>query len=347
MLLFVQSMRGWVARHVSWSNSRQAWQERGAGVLLVLSALALWLWASSLPLAAQVGFWCLLLLVAAYLWRRSWVQLFGPVLLFEMVRTGRRRRVFLVRAAYSLILLGILLVVYWSWFLDRRLTFWEMMRGASLRAHDLAEFASSFFYVFMAVQFLTVVWLTPAYTAGAIAVEKERQTLDALLATDLRNREIVLSIYVSRLANIIMLILAGLPILAILQFMGGVDPNLVLAGFAAIGLTTISLGALGTVNSLYAKKPRDAVMRTYLMAAAYLILSGLAWLLLLPQLNLTTFPSTENWTSPIAIFGVSETLPSVGGVSLGPALPSAPSQDAVTAVAVRGMTTSPVRPVRI
>ena len=126
------------------------------------------------------------------------------------------------------------------------------------------------------------------------------------MATDLRNREIVLSTYVSRLANIIMLILAGLPILAILQFMGGVDPNLVLAGFAAIGLTTISLGALGTVNSLYAKKPRDAVMRTYLMAAAYLILSGLAWLLLLPQLNLTTFPSTENWTSPIELQDVVE-----------------------------------------
>src|SRR5205823_3747034 len=97
-----------------------------------------------------------------------------------------------------------------------------------------------------------------------------------------------------------------LPILAILQFMGGVDPNLVLAGFAAIGLTTISLGALGTVNSLYAKKPRDAVMRTYLMFAAYVILSGLAWLLLLPQLNLTTFPSTENWTSPVELQDVVE-----------------------------------------
>jgi len=118
-------------------------------------------------------------LVAAYLYRRSWIQLFGPVLLFEMVRTGRRRRIFLVRAAYAFLLLGILLVVYWSWFLDRRLTLWELLRGVSLRARDLAEFTSSFFYVFMAVQFLTVVWLTPAYTAGAIAVEKERQTLDA------------------------------------------------------------------------------------------------------------------------------------------------------------------------
>jgi ABC-type transport system involved in multi-copper enzyme maturation permease subunit len=301
MLLFVQNMRGWLARHLPWSNSRQAWQERGAGLLLMLSALALWRWAGQLPVASQIGLWCLLALVAACLYRRSWVRLFGPVLLFEMVRTGRRRRIFLVRAAYAFILLGILFVVYWSWFLDRQLTLWELMGGASLRAQDLAQFASSFFYVFMAVQFLTVVWLTPAYTAGAIAVEKERQTLDALLATDLRNREIVLSTYLSRLANLILLILAGLPILAILQLMGGVDPNLVLAGFVAVGLTAISLAALGTVNSLYARKPRDAVTRTYLMFAAYVILSGLSWLLLLPQLNLATFPSTDNWTSPIEL----------------------------------------------
>jgi ABC-type transport system involved in multi-copper enzyme maturation permease subunit len=223
-----------------------------------------------------------------------------------MVRTGRRRRLFLIRAIYSLILLAVLLCVYCSWFLDRRLTFWEMMRGVSLHTRDLAEFAGSFFYVFMAVQFLMVVWLTPAYTAGAIAVEKEQQTLDALLATDLRSREIVLSTYVSRLANLVMLILAGLPILALLQFMGGVDPNMVLAGFAAVGLTAISLAALGTVNSLYAKKPRDAVMRTYMAAAGYLILSGLSWLLLLPQLSLTTFPSTEDWTSPVELQDVVE-----------------------------------------
>jgi len=52
MLLFVQNMRGWLARHMPWSNSRQAWQERGAGLLLVLSALALWRWTAVLSPAA-------------------------------------------------------------------------------------------------------------------------------------------------------------------------------------------------------------------------------------------------------------------------------------------------------
>src|SRR5438270_13060970 len=40
-------------------------------------------------------------------------------------------------------------------------------------------------------------------------------------------------------------------------------------------LTVTGVQTCALPISLYAKKPRDAVMRTYLMAAAYLILSGL------------------------------------------------------------------------
>jgi ABC-type transport system involved in multi-copper enzyme maturation permease subunit len=306
MLLFVQSMRTWLARQVPWSNTTQAWRERGSAILILACALALWRFAGPLPLVTQIVLWSILILLTAYLLRRSWVQLFGPVLFFEMVRAGRRRRQFIFRIIYALVLLAVLFFAYAGWFLDRRLDLWDLIKGVSLQTRDLADFSASFFYVFMGVQFLMIFWLTPAYTAGAITVEKERQTIDALLATDLRNHEFVLSTYVSRLANLGMLLLAGLPILAMLQFMGGVDPNLMLASFAAAGITMASLAGLGTVNSLYARRPRDAILRTYLAAALYMFLSGAAWLLLLPQLHLSTFPSTEDWTSPMELEDVVE-----------------------------------------
>src|SRR5262249_52338289 len=69
-----------------------------------------------------------------------------------------------------------------------------------------------------------------------------------------------------------------------------VDPNLVLAGFAATGLTLLGLGSLSILNSVWARKPRDAIVLTYLTAAAYLLLSGLSWILLLPPLGLAGFP---------------------------------------------------------
>jgi ABC-type transport system involved in multi-copper enzyme maturation permease subunit len=299
-------MRSWLARRAPWSNSVQAWRERGSALLVLTCALALWWFAAALPPLAQILLWAVLLLVTGYLLRRSWVQLFGPMLFFEMMRAGRRPRHIIFRIVYALLLLVILFFAYSYWFLDRRESTWLLIQGVSLRARDVADFTASFFFVFMGVQFLTVFWLTPAYTAGAITVEKERQTLDALLATDLRSHEIVLSTFVSRLANLGMLLLVGLPILALLQFMGGVDPNLVLAGFTASGLTMISLAGLGTMNSLFARRPRDAVLRTYLAAVVYLFISGASWLLLLPTLHLATFPSTDNWTSPVELEDVVE-----------------------------------------
>jgi hypothetical protein len=143
----------------------------------------------------------------------------------------------------------------------------------------MPNLAGSFFKWFMSVQFVTVLLLTPAFAAGAIAEEKERKTLEFILATDLRNREIVLSKLASRFSNLGLLILTGLPILSITQFMGGVDPDLVLAGFAATGLTMASLTALSILQSVYAKKPRDAIILTYLATVAYLGLSSLALVL--------------------------------------------------------------------
>src|SRR5262249_34953404 len=159
-----------------------------------------------------------------------------------LVRIGRRTRYFLLRTAYALLLALLLFWVYLIWYANSP--------DGQIRASVLAQFAESFFYTFMVVQFVAAVVLTPAYTAGAIAEEKDRRTLEFILATDLNNHEIVLSKLAARLANLTLILFAGLPILSALQFLGGVDPNLVLAGFLATGLTMLSLGGLSIVNSV-------------------------------------------------------------------------------------------------
>jgi ABC-type transport system involved in multi-copper enzyme maturation permease subunit len=64
-------------------------------------------------------------------------------------------------------------------------------------------------------------------------------------------------------------LLTGLPILSILQFMGGVDPELMLAGFAATGLTMLGIASIGILFSTLLKRPRDAIGLTYLAIIAY------------------------------------------------------------------------------
>src|SRR5579862_2084896 len=150
------------------------------------------------------------------------IKLFGPVLYYDMMRQARRSRFIVLRFIYALVLVSLL---------GMGLVEKGVLYRSSIDAHEATRLAQSYFEIFMVIQFVLVVLLTPAYVGGAIADEKDRKTLEFLMATDLLSREIVLSKLGARLANLTLLVITGLPILSILQFLGGVDPNLVLAGF--------------------------------------------------------------------------------------------------------------------
>ena len=77
----------------------------------------------------------------------------------------------------------------------------------------------------------------------------------------------------------------GLPVLGFLQLLGGVDPGLVLAAFAATGVTVVSLACLSILNSVLSARPRTAIVLTYAELALYLVgsiilaeLAGRHWL---------------------------------------------------------------------
>ncbi|MBL8799012.1 MAG: ABC transporter permease subunit [Planctomycetia bacterium] len=261
----------WFRITFSWSNSWQSWKERLGTLGVLLLAVGLFWLRSRLTPAQQVVAWLLLAVLLAALMRRGWLKLFGPVLFYDMVRVSRRSRYFIFRALY---VTGLLLILSWVWLVWR----WDynyMQGGNAIRM--MAAFAEVLFYTFMIVQLSLSAILTPAYVAGSIAEEKDRKTLEFLLATDLRNREIVLSKLAARIANLMMIVLAGLPVLAFLQFFGGIDPDLLLASFAATVLIILSLAGVSMLCSVHSKKPRDAIILTYLLVVAYHCVAFLAF----------------------------------------------------------------------
>jgi ABC-type transport system involved in multi-copper enzyme maturation permease subunit len=193
--------------------------------------------------------------------RRSLSGFFGPVFFYDLVRTARRGQQIAHRCLYAGLLTVMLLLVYWSWFPSAG--FGAILRPVNIRISDLSQFSESFFHWFLIVQFGVVLLVTPAYTAGAIAEEKQRRTFEHLLATDLSNREIVLGLMAARLGNLFLLILTGLPIFGFLQFLGGVDPNMVFAGYLATAALTLSVGSLSILVSVYARTPFTAVVTAY------------------------------------------------------------------------------------
>jgi ABC-type transport system involved in multi-copper enzyme maturation permease subunit len=252
----------WLRQTVGWSNSRQSWEERIGVAILLLGMAGLWWYGSALSPVQQVLLWGFFALAAAILLRRGWLKLFGPVLFYDMVTSARRARYFIMRCSYAGLLFLFLFIIYVT------------TSSFGLTAEQQAgRFAQNYFEIFMVIQIVAVLLLTPAYVAGSVADEKVKKTLEFLLATDLRNREIVLSKLLSRLANLTLFVLTGLPILSLIMFLGGVDPNLVLAGFAATALTMAGLGGLSILNSVSFKRPRDAVTMTYMALVAYMALS--------------------------------------------------------------------------
>jgi ABC-type transport system involved in multi-copper enzyme maturation permease subunit len=266
-------------------------------ILLLLGEVVGLLWfGSDLAPGLRVLLWGQWVALAGVVGGFLAVSLVGPVFFYDLVRLTRRGRYFLIRVVYAL---GLLLLIYIIWSNDLAL------RGGNMSPAQLAQFANQFFFAFVGVQLGMVLLLTPAYTAGAIAEEKDRKTLEFILATDLRDREIVLGKLAARLLNLLFVVLVGMPILAIMQILGGVDPGLLAAGFAATILTMVSLAAISVLVSALVRRPRDAIVLAYLALPAYLVVALSSYLVLLPK-GWDTFPSTATWQSPVTLADVVE-----------------------------------------
>src|SRR5262245_3523264 len=100
----------WLRRTFPWSNSRRAWLDRLAVLGVVVGAAALYRFVSRRAPAQQILLWGLLLAAAAFATR-----LFGPVLFYDLVRTARRNRYYVIRVLYALFLLAMLCWVYFAY----------------------------------------------------------------------------------------------------------------------------------------------------------------------------------------------------------------------------------------
>ena len=203
------------------------------------------------------------------------IRLFGPVFLYDLVCLARRPRYIFLRTLFPLALLGLLYLLYLDLLQSR-----HALPALSVSHEVMEKMAEAFFAKFMAALFALALVFTPVYTAGCIAEEKDRRRVDFLFTTSLEDQEIVLGKLFARLVNLLCLLLASLPVLSFVQFWGGIDPELVLFGYGAVGLTVLSVASFSIYQSVRARKARDAIVSTYLFLLAYFGLSALASVLL-------------------------------------------------------------------
>ena len=193
----------------------------------------------------------------------------GPVFNVELLTLARRGRYFLLRTVYGLLLL--LLIVQ-----NDPTGRWGVSETGEISIQAMASLGQALFATFAATQSVVVLLITPALVAGVIADERRRKTLDYLLSSQLSSAEIVLGKLFARVLHVGVFLAMGLPIVVMLSFFGGVDPNAVLLFFAATASTVFFLAAVSILVSTFARRPRDAVISVYMLEMIWLFGPSLA-----------------------------------------------------------------------
>jgi ABC-type transport system involved in multi-copper enzyme maturation permease subunit len=183
-------------------------------------------------------------------------RLLGPHFYYDVVRLARRGRSNALRVVYlAALFLGL-------WLVYRRTAHLE-----SMRLNDFAAVAESFAFALFRVQNIAVLILTPAYLGSAIAEERERRTLDLLFTTQLSDTEIILGKLFARIIHLVGFVLAGWPILCVIQFWGGVDMLLIAGNLANTLLLILSVGSFCLLLSTLMRSVTAAVLMAYAVLA--------------------------------------------------------------------------------
>jgi ABC-type transport system involved in multi-copper enzyme maturation permease subunit len=198
----------------------------------------------------------------------------NPVLARELRVRLRGRQGWVLLTVYLLLLAAIVFVVYQA----------EVGGGVSgdpFSAPSPTRFASvgrSVFEWLVLFMLLLVLFLVPGFTAGAIAGERERQTLVPLQVTLLRPWQIVLGKLLASFAYLALLVIATAPFLAVAYLIGGVTMASVLKSVLVVLFVGLCVSALTVCCSVLFKRVQIATVVSYAAVLVLLVGTLLVWL---------------------------------------------------------------------
>jgi ABC-2 type transport system permease protein len=138
----------------------------------------------------------------------------NPVTIKELRGRMRGRRAFAVLTLYLLALGALITLVYLAY-----------VSGSTSPGSTSARTAGKgLFAAILAVQVFLVLFIGPAFTAGSISGERERQTFDLLRTTLLSAQSFVLGKLLSALSYVLLLVLVSIPMQSIAFLLGGLSP---------------------------------------------------------------------------------------------------------------------------
>ncbi|HKG56255.1 MAG TPA: ABC transporter permease subunit [Candidatus Limnocylindrales bacterium] len=174
----------------------------------------------------------------------------------------RGRRAFVILTVY------LVLLASFAWMLELILERRYAGSDPTSAAFASAQIGQGVFIGLLMLETLLVVALAPAFTAGAISMEREKQTLDMLATTPVSSVAIVIGKLFSALTYLFILIVASIPLTAVVFVFGGVAPDDVVRGYLVLFATAIGLGSVGLFCSALMRRTQAATIATYFVVLA-------------------------------------------------------------------------------
>jgi ABC-type transport system involved in multi-copper enzyme maturation permease subunit len=200
--------------------------------------------------------------------RRSAIREFGSsvatIMVKELRSRMRGRRAFVVLTVY----LGVLALITYGVYVVVEPNAQGMAVGGfggfGGQANASALIGQSIFTLLSIFQLILVAFIAPAFTAGQISLEREKQTLDLLISTPMRPSAIVVGKLAAALAFVVLMIVAAIPITAIVLMYGGASVEDIVRQQVVLLATALALGAIGLFFSALLKRTQAATVLTYI-----------------------------------------------------------------------------------
>ena len=153
------------------------------------------------------------------------------------------------------------------------LTSWQLLIGSQRVENlgDLAWFGATVTQILAPLQLAVAMPFSALLVASAVALEKDRKTLELLLMTNLSNSELVLGKLLAGMLTVVMVVVAAVPLMMLVALMGGVSIGQILRIEGVTLASALVAGSLGSTIALWREKTFQALAMTALVIVLWFV----------------------------------------------------------------------------
>ncbi|MBN1974476.1 MAG: hypothetical protein JW787_12630 [Sedimentisphaerales bacterium] len=180
--------------------------------------------------------------------------LLGPIFDKELRVSSRRRRNYVLRFAYISLLSTIL---FFFWVNVVQTSGYNLYYVSRMAQAGQAIISFIVWFQFCATQLIAVIMLSTS-----ISDEIYNKTLGLLMSTPINSFQIVMGKLLSKLLQLILLLVISLPLLAVVRIFGGVPWNFIISSLCLTLATIIFIGSLSLFFSIYSQRAYIVIIET-------------------------------------------------------------------------------------